>query len=99
VLRVQTEVGDFCGTVTARSVAEILADDEHATTQVGAVTHLPRPLSPAVRLDQVLRDLASADSRALPVLDDGHRRLVGWVSHRGVLAALDSSAASSTSQR
>lgn len=43
-------------------------------------------------------DLASADSQALPVLDDGYRRLVGWVSHRSVLATLDTPAASATPQ-
>jgi CIC family chloride channel protein len=75
--------------VTARTVAETLADGAHSATRVGAVTHLPRPLSPDVRLDKVLRDLASADSQALPVLDECHSRLIGWVSHRGVLAAMD----------
>jgi CIC family chloride channel protein len=87
VLPVQTEDGEYRGTVTARTVAETLADDEHATTQVGAVTHLPRTLSPGIRLDQILRDLATADGQAVPVLDEHHDKLVGWVSHRGVLTA------------
>ncbi len=81
--------GAYRGTVTARTVAETLADDEHAKTPVGDVAHLPRTLTPDALLDQVLRDLAGADSQALPVLDAERTHLIGWVSHRSVLTALD----------
>ena len=87
-LPVLAEDGTYCGTVTARTVAETLADDAHAATQVGAVAHLPGALTSDASLDQVLRDLATADGQALPVLDEDHSGLVGWVSHRGVLAAM-----------
>ncbi|MGQ5640857.1 MULTISPECIES: chloride channel protein [unclassified Streptomyces] len=77
----------YRGIATARSVAETLAEDTHATT-VGQVAHLPHALTPSASLDDALRALGGADSQALPVLDEDRTHLIGWISHHSILTAL-----------
>ncbi|MEV6791625.1 chloride channel protein [Streptomyces sp. NPDC051320] len=89
--------GAYRGIATARTVAETLADDTHTTTPVGKVAHLPHALTPGTALDQALQALAGADSQALPVLDEDRTHLIGWVSHRSVLTALDHNTANQPS--
>ncbi|GHD85252.1 chloride channel protein [Streptomyces naganishii] len=81
--------GTYRGVATARTVAETLADDTHAASSVGTIAHLPAAVTPATALDRALRSLAGADSQALPVLDEDRTQLIGWISHRSVLTALD----------
>lgn len=87
-LPVLAQDGAYRGIATARTVAETLSDDTHATT-VGAIAHLPPAVTPSTALDSALRSLAGADSQALPVLDEDRAHLIGWISHRSILTALD----------
>jgi chloride channel protein, CIC family len=85
--------GQYLGTLTARTAAEALADGEHDQTPVGRLTHLPRTLTAASKLDDALDALIDFDQGSgLPVLDADHARVTGWITHQSVLAALHKTA-------
>ncbi len=79
--------GAYCGTVSAHAVAEALADGEHDTTHIAAVTELPPALRSVDPLDLALKVLDDAGG-AVPVLDPDGRQIVGWMTHQAALNAL-----------
>ncbi|MEP7035279.1 MAG: CBS domain-containing protein, partial [Actinomycetota bacterium] len=87
VLPVVDAHGAYCGTVSARGVAEALADGQHDTAHVSEVTDLPPALRSVDPLDLGLQVLDDAGG-AVPVLDPEGRQIVGWITHQAALGAL-----------
>ena len=85
-LAITDDTGAYLGVLTARAVADALADGQHDDTQVGALCELPPTVTSADRLDQAL-DTLETSRGAVPVLDADHAALVGWLTHQQVLAA------------
>ena len=96
LLPVTDDAGRYVGIVTARTVADTLADGEHDTTTVGHVVELVTPVHVGQHLDATLPALDSSASAAIPVLDPTGANLVGWLTHQRVLSALRSSPGPST---
>ncbi len=82
-----THSGRWRGVVTDRAVAEALTDDESPVTTVADLVEVPD----AVRADDdLLEALPSLQgvAGAVPVLDAGRERVVGWLDAHSALAAL-----------
>ena len=77
--------GDYCGVISARVVADVLADGEHDEALVATVTELPQTVRQDQHLDDAL-DVLDASDGAVPVLDADGRTLLGWLSHQRVLS-------------
>ncbi|MGQ4517029.1 chloride channel protein [Streptomyces sp. DW26H14] len=78
----------YLGTATARSAAETLATPSDQSLSVGAITHLPGPLTADTGLTDALHALVASEGAGLPVLDATRTRLTGWITHQSVLDAL-----------
>ncbi|HEY2174055.1 MAG TPA: chloride channel protein [Mycobacteriales bacterium] len=87
-LPVTDTAGRYRGIVTARAVADTLADGDHDTATVGSVVELPETVTCTSTLDQTLNVLDASLTAAIPVLDDDRTQLVGWLTHQRVLSAL-----------
>ena len=91
--------GDYLGIVTARALAEIVADGHHDTTPVASIIEQPA----TARVDQPLEDtldaLDASPAAAIPVLDHTGANLIGWLTHQQVLSALHSRPGPVTPQR
>ena len=74
--------------MTARGVADALADGEHDEATVESVIERPPPVHAGQTLDDTLDALDSSGIAALPVLDATSENLVGWLTHQQVLNAL-----------
>lgn len=83
--------GAYVGLVTARGVADALADGEHDTAPVESVMERPPSVAANQRLDEALDALESSGVPALPVLDSSGANLVGWLTHQRVLSVLRTS--------
>ncbi|MFD7919453.1 chloride channel protein [Streptomyces sp. NPDC059740] len=84
--------GRYLGTLTARAVAEALAERPDggpaAPATVGDLTASPPPVTTDMALATALHVLVAAPGTGLPVLDPGKDRLAGWLTHQGALRAL-----------
>ncbi|HEY2061410.1 MAG TPA: chloride channel protein [Amycolatopsis sp.] len=78
--------GGYQGCVTARAVAEALADQHEGV--VGDLAELPPLVTAESSLADALTALTNAPGTGLPVLA-GEGRLSGWVTHQAVLTALE----------
>ncbi|WP_329065703.1 chloride channel protein [Amycolatopsis sp. NBC_01480] len=90
ILPVVAADGRYQGCVTARAVAEALADD--STGVVGDLAELPPLVTEETSLADALAALTNAPGTGLPVLA-GEDRLSGWITHQAVLTALEPVAA------
>ncbi|MFC1407531.1 MULTISPECIES: chloride channel protein [Streptacidiphilus] len=88
ILPVVAADGSYQGTATARGVAEALAEGTGPTIAVGRTAHLSQALSADTSLDDALQTLATSGNQGLPVLDDNHTHLLGWISHQSILTTL-----------
>jgi CIC family chloride channel protein len=79
--------GRYRGIATAHAVADTLADGEHDLATVASVVELPTAVSVSDHLVDALVALESTPG-AIPVLDDEHANLAGWLSHQRVLSVL-----------
>ena len=86
-LPVLDQQGRYRGVVTARGVADAIADGDNDQTTVGDVCDLPSSVHVGDRLDISLAALESARG-PVAVLDNEDHALVGWLTHQDVLAAL-----------
>ncbi len=86
VLPVLDPEGDYVGVVTARVVAEALADGRHDLDPASLALELPVEVRRDDHLDQAIEALDRSGCAAVPVLDAG--RVVGWISYRTALSAL-----------
>ncbi|MES9538598.1 chloride channel protein [Actinomadura sp. NPDC000600] len=85
--------GAYQGVVTARAVAEALADTESRTDTgrspaAGGLAQMPTPLTTDMPLVDALHVLTSTDGTGVPVLDPERTVLSGWITHQAVLRAL-----------
>jgi CIC family chloride channel protein len=80
--------GAYLGVVTARTVAETLADGEHDDAVVSSVLEQPPSVNADQSLESCLDALESSHSSAVPVLDSGGGNIVGWLTAQQVLTAL-----------
>jgi CIC family chloride channel protein len=87
-LPVVTDAGAYLGVVTARGLAEALADGDHDSAQVASLVEELPSITTSTTLDEALAVLDAAAASALPVLDGGARELVGWLTLRRVLGVL-----------
>ncbi len=80
--------GHFAGVVTARAVAEAMADDEQATAHtIGRLAEMPPTVTPTTALADALGVLVPTDATGVPVLDD-EGTLRGWITHQSLLRVL-----------
>ena len=79
--------GRYRGIATAHAVADTLADGEHNRATVASVVELPDAVTISDHLTDALTALESTPG-AIPVLDNDHANLVGWLSHQRVLSIL-----------
>ncbi|MEH3153807.1 MAG: chloride channel protein [Gordonia paraffinivorans] len=80
--------GRYIGCVTSRGVAEALRIPHARAVTVEQITSLPDPVTADDGVDAVLDALAAHGTTGLPVLDDEHTRVVGWITHADVLSGL-----------
>ncbi|GAA3575588.1 chloride channel protein [Amycolatopsis ultiminotia] len=85
VLPVIDPDGAYQGCVTARAVAEAVAEGQQGT--VGELAELPPLLTRDTNLADALTVLTGAAGTGLPVLSAEHR-LEGWITHQSVLGVL-----------
>ncbi|WP_405562142.1 chloride channel protein [Streptomyces sp. NBC_01180] len=82
----------YVGTVTARAVAEALAEtpdgEAGAPATAGDLAELPPRLRSDMPLSAALHALVSAPGTGLPVLDADRDAPVGWITHQSALRAL-----------
>ena len=88
VLPVVDHEGRYVGTVTARAVAEALADGGHDEQPVAMVAELPPALHAADPLGTAIEALDASGVSAVPVLGDQDEAVVGWLTNQSALAAL-----------
>jgi CIC family chloride channel protein len=88
IVAVLDERGAMVGVLSARTVAETLADGEHDRARTGDVAEPTPTLRADQSLDDALDVLDRSELAAVPVLDALDATPVGWVSHRQVLTVL-----------
>jgi CIC family chloride channel protein len=82
------EQGRYAGVLTARGVTEMLADGEHDDVAASSAAEQVPAIHGDQLLDAGLDVLESAVTPAVPVLDPSGGRVIGWLTHQGVLAAI-----------
>ncbi len=94
--------GTFRGTVTFRQVEQAMRDNA-LDVQAGELARDAPALTPEQTLEQALQLIVHHGDDGVPVLDRDSRRLVGWLTHRDILAAyqtrLERSVAAAERQR
>lgn len=88
VLPVVGEDGEYVGIVTARVVAEALADGRHDAEPAALVLELPVLVRADDHLDRAIEALDRSGCAAVPVL--AADRLAGWISYSAALRAMPS---------
>ncbi|MGW8378340.1 chloride channel protein [Streptomyces sp. ODS28] len=82
----------YLGTLTSRTVAQALADapgpDGQPPTSAGDLAAPPPHVTADMPLSGALHALVTAPGAGVPVLDHDRARIVGWITHRGVLHLL-----------
>ncbi len=81
----------YHGCVTARAVAEAMTGTETGRTTVADIAVIPPRITQTSTLTEGLSALSGAESTGIPVLDAGGHTVVGWLTHRAVLTALQDS--------
>jgi chloride channel protein, CIC family len=94
-LPVLDRAGRYQGTVTARAVAETIADGHHDDTRVAAIIDFATAVTATSHLDDTL-DTLDAAGGPVPVLDAARANLVGWLTPQRVLTALHQPASRAT---
>ena len=87
ILPVVGNDGTYHGCVTARAVAEVLADEQSNTLRVAELAELPPLVTEDSTLTDALAALAASEATGLPVLAADHT-LSGWITHRTILRAV-----------
>ncbi len=84
--------GRYLGTLTALSVAEVLAERPGGGSEppafAGPLAEPTAPITTDMPLSTALHVLVRASGTGLPVLAPGKDRLVGWLTHQSALRAL-----------
>ncbi len=85
-LPVVDQAGAYRGTVTAREVEQSVRDNALEAT-AGTLAQAVPTLTPGQNLEQALALLVQHEHTGLPVVATDGDRVVGWLTHRDVLAA------------
>ncbi|GAA1459139.1 chloride channel protein [Williamsia maris] len=80
--------GRYRGCVSARGVAEALQVPAAHSISVDQIAELPAALTVLSTVDEALEAMADHAGTGVPVLDDDHERVVGWITHRDLLTTL-----------
>lgn len=82
------EGGEYLGVITARAVADALAESHGGSSTVGSLVRTPTPVRTTAHLDEAIRDLDASEAGALPVVDPGSGEIVGWFDYDAALTRL-----------
>jgi CIC family chloride channel protein len=85
VLPVIDDSGDYLGVVTARGVADALADGKHENAAASLATEMPVTIAEDDLLTTASQTLTRSGASAMPVLDSAGS-VVGWLTYRDLLA-------------
>jgi chloride channel protein, CIC family len=88
VLPVMGGDGHYGGCVTARAVAEALDTVGSIDRTVGDLAQIPPKITETSSLAEALDALVGAEGTGAPVLTADEDRLVGWITHRIILTAV-----------
>ena len=88
VLPVVDADGAYLGILSARAVAEALADGEHGEEPVARIAELPPRLRSSDPLDLAIEALDASGGSAIPVVGPQGGTVVGRLTHQTALAAL-----------
>lgn len=83
-----SETGRYRGCVSARGVAEALRVISSHEITVEQVAELPAAVTAASSVDDALTAMSDHAGTGLPVLDEDHDHVVGWISHSGLLTSM-----------
>ncbi len=83
--------GAYHGCVSARLVAETLSETDASATTVADLATLPPEVTADTTVTEALRALTGSAGSGLPVVDPTHTHLAGWITHEGILAAVQRS--------
>jgi CIC family chloride channel protein len=86
ILPVLALTGDYLGVVTARGVADALADGRHDAAAAALVTEIPTTIGESDSLESATEALSRNDTSALPVIST-EGVVVGWLDYRTLLTA------------
>jgi CIC family chloride channel protein len=86
-LPVLDTAGRYRGVVTARAIADALAEPGKDESTVASVVEMPATVTVTDTLEQSLPALENARG-AVAVLDVEHRNVIGWLTHQRVLMAV-----------
>ncbi len=78
--------GGYRGVVTAGELETALGNDTFDIT-AGDLAHLATAVAPDAPLDTTLSQFVQQGTSALPVMDPGGSTILGWLTHRDILAA------------
>ena len=87
-LPVVDPAGVYQGVLSARGVAETLADGNHDRYRASDVLEWPSYVDIDASLSEALDTLENSDVSAAPVCEDRGRRIVGWVTAEHILATV-----------
>lgn len=79
--------GSYRGCIAAGDIAEALNDDVPPET-IGELISHPTPVDVDADSQSIVRALSGRGATGLPVLDNGHRAVVGWLTYESLLAKL-----------
>ena len=89
VLPLANAKGRYIGVVTARAIAEALADGQHDIDPAKLLVELPVTLREDDQLDQAIEALDGSGISAIPVLAAEGDQPVGWIDIRDTLRAMN----------
>ena len=79
--------GRYTGCVTAQDVAEAL-DDPEPPHGIQPLVGLPTSVAADADADEILAKLSGRGGTGVPVLNEDHTALIGWITYESVLARL-----------
>lgn len=82
------ENGTYVGVLSARAVAEAIAEGRGGDTTTRSLVQTPAPIGAAEHLDAAIRTLDASDHGALPVADERSGEVVGWFDYDAALVRL-----------
>ena len=89
VLPVTRPDGSYVGVLTARAVAEAIADGQHDTSTAELLVERPTTLREDDDVDHGIQALDHSGCGAIPVLGASRDEVVGWFDYRDALTTLD----------